>query len=404
MIETTVGRVLFNNSLPRPLQFVNDVMDKKRLSDFVGVCYELMGSKVTAEVVDEIKRLGFTYATISGMTIAVSDITVPASKQAVLEETTAKVEETERQYRRGLITEEEQYNKVVELWTRATDEITQAVKDLLDPLQGLGAMATSGATKGGIQPIRQLAGMRGLMADPSGRIIALPIRSNFREGLTALEYFLSTHGARKGLADTALRTADAGYLTRRLVDVAQDVIITADDCGTEAGIWFTQGQRSRSPARSSPSASSAASWPAPVIDPKTGEVLLEREQVVDEMASGVIKRASVDKVFVRSPLTCENRFGLCKLCYGTDLAPRRHGARWARRSASSRRSPSVSPARSSRCARSTPVVWPAPRTSPRVCPASRSCSRRARPRARPSSARSTAWWTSTGKATSASSR
>ena len=240
MIETTVGRILFNNSLPRPLQFVNDVMDKKRLSDFVGVCYELMGSKVTAEVVDEIKRLGFTYATISGMTIAVSDITVPASKQAVMDETTAKVEETERQYRRGLITEEEQYNKVVELWSRATDEITQAVKDLLDPMQGLGAMATSGATKGGIQPIRQLAGMRGLMADPSGRIIALPIRSNFREGLTALEYFLSTHGARKGLADTALRTADAGYLTRRLVDVAQDVIITSDDCGTEAGIWFSK--------------------------------------------------------------------------------------------------------------------------------------------------------------------
>ena len=198
MIETTVGRILFNNSLPRPLQFVNDVMDKKRLSDFVGVCYELMGSKVTADVVDEIKRLGFTYATVSGMTIAVSDITVPASKQAVMEETTAKVEETERQYRRGLITEEEQYNKVVELWSRATDEITQAVKDLLDPMQGLGAMATSGATKGGIQPIRQLAGMRGLMADPSGRIIALPIRSNFREGLTALEYFLSTHGAAQG--------------------------------------------------------------------------------------------------------------------------------------------------------------------------------------------------------------
>jgi DNA-directed RNA polymerase subunit beta' len=157
----------------------------------------------------------------------------------VLDDTSARVEETERQYRRGLITEEEQYNKVVELWTRATDEITQAVKGLLDPLTGLGAMATSGATKGGIQPIRQLAGMRGLMADPSGRIIALPIRSNFREGLTALEYFLSTHGARKGLADTALRTADAGYLTRRLVDVAQDVIITSDDCGTEAGVWFT---------------------------------------------------------------------------------------------------------------------------------------------------------------------
>ncbi len=284
----------------------------------MGVCYELMGSAVTAEVVDEIKRLGFTYATISGMTIAVSDITVPASKQAVMDDTTAKVEETERQYRRGLITEEEQYNKVVELWSRATDEITQAVKDLLDPLQGLGAMATSGATKGGIQPIRQLAGMRGLMADPSGRIIALPIRSNFREGLTALEYFLSTHGARKGLADTALRTADAGYLTRRLVDVAQDVIITSDDCGTEAGIWFSKASEPITGEKLTERIAGRI-LAGNVVEPKTGELLLERGQVVDEMAQGVIKRANVEKVFVRSPLTCENRFGLCKLCYGSDL-------------------------------------------------------------------------------------
>jgi DNA-directed RNA polymerase subunit beta' len=172
MLSTSVGRVLFNMSLPKPLQFVDDVMDKKRLNDFVGVCYELMGSNVTAEVVDEIKRMGFTYATVSGMTIAVSTSRCPTKKHSVLEETSKRVEETERQYRRGLITEEEQYNKVVELWTRATDEITQAVKGLLNPLTGLGAMATSGATKGGIQPIRQLAGMRGLMADPSGRIIA----------------------------------------------------------------------------------------------------------------------------------------------------------------------------------------------------------------------------------------
>lgn len=319
LLDTTVGRVLFNMSLPRPLQFVNDVMDKKRLNDFVGVCYELMGPEVTAEVVDEIKRLGFTYATVSGMTIAVSDITVPESKQQVLEETAARVEETERQYRRGLITEEEQYNKVVELWTRATDEITQAVKNLMDPLSGLGAMATSGATKGGIQPIRQLAGMRGLMADPSGRIIALPIRSNFREGLTALEYFLSTHGARKGLADTALRTADAGYLTRRLVDVAQDVIITSDDCGTEAGIWFTKAGAIAIGEKLSERIIGRVTA-APVVDPKTGEVLIERDHLIDEMALGAIERAGVEKVFVRSPLTCENRFGLCKKCYGSDLA------------------------------------------------------------------------------------
>ncbi len=319
LLKTTVGRVLFNMALPKPLQFANQVMDKKKLSDFVGVCYELMGPMVTADVVDEIKRLGFTYATVSGMTIAVSDISVPDSKQTVLDEAATRVEETERQYRRGLITEEEQYNKVVELWTRATDEITQAVKDLLNPLTGLGAMATSGATKGGIQPIRQLAGMRGLMADPSGRIIALPIRSNFREGLTALEYFLSTHGARKGLADTALRTADAGYLTRRLVDVAQDVIITSDDCGTQAGIWFTaEGAKGTGEKLAERIVGRMAG--APIADPKTGEVLVERNQIIDEMAVAALERAKVEKVFVRTPLTCENRFGLCKLCYGSDLA------------------------------------------------------------------------------------
>ncbi len=318
MLETTVGRVLFNMSLPRPLQFVNDVMDKKRLNDFVGITYELMGSAATADVVDEIKRLGFTYATVSGMTIAVSDITVPDTKQAVLDQTTRSVEDTERQYRRGLITEEEQYNKVVELWTRATDEITLAVKNLLDPLTGLGAMATSGATKGGIQPIRQLAGMRGLMADPSGRIIALPIRSNFREGLTALEYFLSTHGARKGLADTALRTADAGYLTRRLVDVAQDVIITSDDCGTQAGIWFTEGDAKETGVKLKERIVGRITA-APIADPHTGEILVERGQLIDEMTLAAFERAGVKKVFARSPLTCESRFGLCKQCYGSDL-------------------------------------------------------------------------------------
>ncbi|HEX9118736.1 MAG TPA: DNA-directed RNA polymerase subunit beta' [Anaerolineae bacterium] len=319
LIDATVGRVLFNAALPKPLQFQNEVMDKKKLNDFVGICYDLMGSDVTAEVVDQIKYLGFTYATVSGMTIAVSDITVPASKQVVLDDTTARVEETERQFRRGLITEEEQYNKVVELWTRATDDITQEVKKLLDPRHGLGAMATSGATKGGIQPIRQLAGMRGLMADPSGRIIALPIRSNFREGLTALEYFLSTHGARKGLADTALRTADAGYLTRRLVDVAQDVIITEVDCGTTAGIWLDRadaGQANQTLSERIMGRMAAA----PIVDPKTGEVLVDRNQMIDELAVRAIDRAGIDKVFVRSPMTCEMRFGLCRNCYGADLA------------------------------------------------------------------------------------
>ena len=235
LLKTTVGRIIFNRALPAELSFINELLDRKGVDSVVARCYKHLGRQVTAEVVDNIKDLGFKFATRSGITIAVSDIQVPEKKGAILDRTNGEVERAEMQYRRGLITSEELYNKTVELWTHATDEVTKAVQELLSPVEGLGAMARSGATKGGINPIRQLAGMRGLMADPNGRIIDLPIRSNFREGLTALEYFLSTHGARKGLADTALRTADAGYLTRRLVDVAQDVIVTEDDCFTPPG-------------------------------------------------------------------------------------------------------------------------------------------------------------------------
>ena len=316
---TTVGRIIFNRSIPTELWFVNDLLDKKGVNDIVELCYKHLGREVTAEVVDSIKDLGFLYATKSGITIAVSDIKVPEQKQAIIDLATEEVERTDQQYRRGLITAEEQYNKVVELWTRATDEVTTAVKELLNPIDGLGAMAQSGATKGGINPIRQLAGMRGLMADPNGRIIPLPIRSNFREGLTALEYFLSTHGARKGLADTALRTADAGYLTRRLVDVAQDVIITSDDCETRSGIWITEAE---SVAMGEPMLERTAGrfLSGPVSDPETGEVLLPRDTFMDEAAQATLKRSGVTEVFVRNPLTCESRFGICKKCYGQDLA------------------------------------------------------------------------------------
>jgi DNA-directed RNA polymerase subunit beta' len=319
VIETTVGRVLFNMSLPRELQYVNRTMDKKALNDVVADCYQRLGPERTAELVDEIKRIGFHYATRSGMTIAVSDISVPESKTRILEEATKQVEETERQFRRGLITEEEQYNKVVEIWQRATDEITEEVKRLFSPLEGLGAMATSGATKGGIQPIRQLAGIRGLMADPSGRIIPLPIRSNFREGLTALEYFLSTHGARKGLADTALRTADAGYLTRRLVDVAQDVMISMEDCGTNAGIWIDR-QSTIPIGESFGERIISRVAAAPITDPRTGEVIVERGQLIGKPEVTLIEKAKVDRVYVRSPLSCEAPHGLCRVCYGEDLA------------------------------------------------------------------------------------
>ncbi|MFZ2488317.1 MAG: DNA-directed RNA polymerase subunit beta' [Anaerolineae bacterium] len=319
LIETTPGRVIFNLGLPTRLHFVNEVMEKKAVNNLVGECYELLGQEETANMVDVIKEMGFRYATQSGFTIAVSDIQVPPVKAEILDRTTKEVEQAERQYRRGLITEDEQYNRVVELWTRATDDITQAVREELDPLEGIGAMATSGATKGGVTPIRQLAGMRGLMADPSGRIIALPIRSNFREGLTSLEYFLSTHGARKGLADTALRTADAGYLTRRLVDVAQDVIITEDDCGTMAGVWITD-ESSRAIGEKFGERLVGRMAAAPIVDPRTGEVLVERDQLIEEADIERINEAGVKQALMRSPLRCETQVGLCKKCYGRDLA------------------------------------------------------------------------------------
>ncbi len=319
VFRTTVGRIIFNRALPEELWFVNDLLDKKGVSDVVELCYKHLGQAVTAEVVDNIKDVGFKYATQSGITIAVSDIQVPDNKEEILEATTGEVNEAERQYRRGLITEEELYEKTVELWTRATDEVTEAVRLLLSPVEGLGAMARSGATKGGVNTVRQLAGMRGLMADPNGRIIPLPIRSNFREGLTALEYFLSTHGSRKGLADTALRTADAGYLTRRLVDVAQDVIITEVDCGTNTGIW-NRASESKSLGETFLEQVATRVLAGDVSDPETGEVILERGSVLDDAALNTLDRYGVTEAFVRSPLTCESRFGICEKCYGLDLA------------------------------------------------------------------------------------
>ena len=319
IFRTTIGRIIFNRALPEELWFVNKLLDKKGVNEIIDLCYKHLGREVTAETVDNIKDLGFEYATRSGITIAVSDIQVPHEKDTIVERTSEEVAQTERQYRRGLITEEELYEKTVELWTRAADEVTAAVRKLLSPLEGLGAMAHSGSTKGGVNTVRQLAGMRGLIAGPNGRIIPLPIRSNFREGLTALEYFLSTHGGRKGLADTALRTADAGYLTRRLVDVAQDVIVTEDDCGTNVGIWI-DAAGSRAMGESFADRIATRTLAAAIIPPDADGPLLERNTVIDEAALATIERYEVERAFVYSPLTCESRFGLCKKCYGTDLA------------------------------------------------------------------------------------
>jgi DNA-directed RNA polymerase subunit beta' len=317
MINTTVGRAIFNDALVPAMRYCNVVLEKGGVRDLIAELYEVAGPEETTKVADRIKEIGFTYATRSGATLAVSDITVPPEKTEIIQEALLDVEQVQRNFRRGLLTEQEQNEKIIEIWQDTTKKVGEAVRVHMDPNGNLATMANSGATKGGFSPIAQLAGMRGLMADPAGRIIPMPIRSNFREGLTALEYFISTHGARKGLADTALRTADAGYLTRRLVDIAQDVIINNEDCGTEDGIVISKYDN-------------IADQPMlvriygrllaeRVIHPKTGEVIAERNELLSMELSRKIIAADVEAIKVRSPLTCELIHGVCARCYGIDL-------------------------------------------------------------------------------------
>ncbi|MES0359498.1 MAG: DNA-directed RNA polymerase subunit beta' [Anaerolineales bacterium] len=317
LIDTTIGRVLFNQVLPEEVQFVNEVLEKGALKDLMTELYAVVGEAGTPDVADRIKDIGFEYATQSGYTLAVSDITVPPEKGEIIAESLQQAEGIQRDFRRGLLTEQEQNERLIEIWQKTTNDLSEKVKDNLDPNGNLASMANSGATKGGFQPISQLAGMRGLMADPSGRIIPLPIRSNFREGLTALEYFISTHGARKGLADTALRTADAGYLTRRLVDIAQDVIINDVDCETPDGSVIRTSDDIAGQSMGSRIYGRYAA--APVIDPNTGEVLVDRDEMINHDQIRRILAAEIDEVKVRSPLTCELSHGICSKCYGMDL-------------------------------------------------------------------------------------
>lgn len=317
LLDTTVGRVIFNDILPEEVRFVNELLEKGGVKDLVADVYELCGQEKTTATADEIKRIGFEYAMRSGTTIAISDITVPLEKPAIIAESLQQVELVQRDFRRGLLTEQEQNERVIQIWQKTTLDVAKAVRDNMDPHGSLSTMANSGATKGGFGPISQLAGMRGLMADPSGRIIPLPIRSNFREGLTALEYFISTHGARKGLADTALRTADAGYLTRRLVDIAQDIIINEIDCETEEGIWIHKADDVAGQSLSSRIYGRLAA--APIIDPGTGEVLVEANQIIGHDDARKVTAAGVQDIKVRSPMTCELTHGICAKCYGLDM-------------------------------------------------------------------------------------
>jgi DNA-directed RNA polymerase subunit beta' len=317
IVETTVGRALFNRVMPDEMRFVNEVLDKGGLQKLVGRCYQVVGPERTTDIVDEIKNIGFRYATRSGVTIAINDLSVPEEKARVVDRTLGEQQELEKMYRRGLLTEQEMNDRVIDMWSKARDEVARAVSAGLNPAGPLAMMAKSGATKGGFGPISQLAGMRGLMADPSGRIIPLPIRSNFREGLTTLEYFISTHGARKGLADTALRTADAGYLTRRLVDVAQDQIVSIHDCGTEGGIWVRRKDDVAGQSYFERIVGRVAA--SNIVDPKTGEVIVARNEIIEEAPAQRIAASPIEQVFSRSALTCASQHGLCQLCYGRDL-------------------------------------------------------------------------------------
>jgi len=319
LIDTTPGRVLFNLVLPGEVQFVNQLMDKTRLSNLVSRVYRVCGHTRTVELLDDLKRLGFEWATRSGMSIAVSDLVVPPNKDKILGKALREVEQVETQYRRGLITEGERYNKIIDIWMHATEEISDHVMENFDTFNPVYMMADSGA-RGSEQQVRQLAGMRGLMAKPSGEIIESPIMANFREGLTVHEYFISTHGARKGLADTALKTADSGYLTRRLVDVAQEMIVTGDDCGTLNGILMTAIREGDEEIVSLSDRIVGRTALDNIVDVVSDEVIVREGHEIDEDAADRIESADIEKIRIRSVLTCEAQVGVCAKCYGRNLA------------------------------------------------------------------------------------
>jgi DNA-directed RNA polymerase subunit beta' len=317
-IKTTVGRIIFNEVLPKQLGYINKTIDKSALKQIATKCSKILEDKETGKVLDSIKNLGFRFATKSGTTIAMNDIEVPAAKPKMLAEAEAKIATIEGQFHRGLITEDERYNGVVRVWMETTDDITANIQKNLNRYGGVYMMATSGA-KGNISQIRQMAGMRGLMTDPAGKIIEFPIKSSLREGHSVLEYFISTHGARKGLADTALRTSDSGYLTRRLIDVAQDVITIDHDCGTTDGIMVTEPkEKGILPSMAERILGRYAA--ADVVHPQTDEILAPRNEEIDEAKIEKIVAAGITSALVRSPLTCESRRGCCQFCYGRDLA------------------------------------------------------------------------------------
>src|SRR5258705_3187315 len=326
IINTTVGRVILNAQLPQQMPYVNGLLKKKRLQQLVQKCYLDFGLERTVDMLDSLKNLGFAYATRSGLSIGIDDLVIPATKPQLVEAARNGVIKVEQQYLEGAITNGERYNKIIAVWSEVTEKIADEMFTEMADMDHTGRffnpmfiMADSGA-RGSKQQIRQLAGMRGLMATPSGEIIETPITSNFREGLTVLQYFISTHGARKGLADTALKTADSGYLTRRLVDVAQDVIIHEIDCGTMDGIdakAIVESGEIIEPLRERIIGRVTLER---IVDPFSGEVIVNQNEQLDETTATAIQEAGIEKVRIRSVLTCAARRGCCAKCYGRDLA------------------------------------------------------------------------------------
>ena len=336
LIDTTTGRVLLRDIVPDeiPFHYTNKVMNKKELANLIDICYRLCGNKQTVILADRLKNIGYKYATQAGISICIHDMLIPSKKEELLEKAQLEVQEIQEQYRDGLITDGERYNKVIDIWAHATEDVanemireigTDVISDgkgktkTIESFNPIFMMADSGS-RGSVPQIRQLAGMRGLMAKPSGEIIETPITANFREGLTVLQYFISTHGARKGLADTALKTANSGYLTRRLVDVAQDSIITEVDCKTLDGIWVTpliEGGEIIEPLGDRVLGRVALE---DILDPFTDEVICEANREIDEDIVVKIEESGIERVLIRSVLTCQSKHGICVQCYGRDLA------------------------------------------------------------------------------------
>ncbi len=325
VIETTVGRVVFNEVWPNEIGFVNKPVNKSVLGDLIWHCHKRAGHDATVEALDALKKTGFEQATLAGVSIGMVDMIIPSEKGEILDGARKQVGEVDEQYRQGVITDGERYNKIVDIWTHSTEEISNAMYTAIEENAGSDEtnpvfMMVDSKARGSRQQIRQLAGMRGLMAKPSGEIIERPITSNFREGLSVLEYFISTHGARKGLADTALKTADAGYLTRKLVDVAQDVIVVEQDCNTVNGIEVTAIAEGDEELVGLDSRILGRTALTDIIDPITGETIVKVNDEIDEVLARKILAAGIESVRIRSVLTCESRRGLCARCYGRDLA------------------------------------------------------------------------------------